>query len=231
MSRIDFTKLIPWIPSFIEGTLNTIVLSLVSVLIGLLLGLGAVTMKRSSRKPLRWISNAYTQIIRGTPMILQLIIWLYAFPPLGIRIPSIPQLGDVFGSREFLTAVIALGVNSGAYVCELLRGGLDSIDKGQMEAGRSLGLNRRQTMRYIILPQAVKVVLPGLGNEFIQMIKESAIVSTVGIFDVMYTSNIVKAATYSIFEPLIVIAVIYFLLTSVTTSLLGILERRLKTDA
>ena len=124
-----------------------------------------------------------------------------------------------------------MGVNSGAYVCELLRGGLDSIDKGQMEAGRSLGLKRSQVMKYIILPQAIKVVLPGLGNEFIQMIKESAIVSTVGVFDVMYTSNIVKASTYSIFEPLIAIALIYFVMTNICTTLLGLLERRLKTDA
>ena len=145
--------------------------------------------------------------------------------------PEIPAFGDVFGSREFITAIAALGVNSGAYVCELLRGGLDSIDKGQMEAGNSLGLKKSQVMRYIILPQAVKVVLPGLCNEFIQMIKESAIVSTVGVFDVMYTSNIVKAATYSIFEPLIVIALIYFVLTAMTTYLLGLLERKLKTDA
>ena len=231
MGNINFSKLIPWIPAFIEGTFNTIILSLLSVILGLILGLLAVTMKRSHRKIVRWIGNAYTQVIRGTPMILQLIIWLYAFPPLGIQIPSIPALGDVFGSREFLTAIIALGVNSGAYVCELLRGGLDSIDKGQMEAGRSLGLKRSQVMKYIILPQAIKVVLPGLGNEFIQMIKESAIVSTVGIFDVMYTSNIVKASTYSIFEPLIAIALIYFVMTNICTMLLGLLERRLKTDA
>ncbi len=229
--NIDFTKIVPWIPTFIEGTINTIVLSLISVVLGLVLGLIAVLMKRSHHTFLRGIGTAYTQIIRGTPLILQLMIWLYGMPMIGIRFPNIPVFGDVYGSREFITAALALGINSGAYVCELLRGGLDSIEKGQMEAGRSLGLTRSLTMRYIILPQAVKVVLPGLGNEFIQMIKESAIVSTVGVFDVMYTNNIVKAATYSTFEPLIIIALIYFLLTTITTSLLGILERRLKTDA
>ena len=142
-----------------------------------------------------------------------------------------PFLGPTYGSRVFLTAVVALGINSGAYICELLRGGLDSVDKGQMEAGRSLGLTSTQTMRYIIIPQAVKVVLPGLCNEFIMMIKESSIVSVVGVFDVMYTSNIVKASTYSVFEPLIIIAVIYFVLTSVLTAAIGVIERKMNTDA
>ena len=146
-------------------------------------------MKRSHIKVLNAISTAYTQVIRGTPMLLQLYIWLYGFPMIGISIPSIPMLGSVYGSREFLTAVVALAINSGAYICELLRGGLDSIDKGQMEAGRSLGFSNLETMRYIIVPQAIRVVLPGLCNEFIMMIKESSIVSVVGVFDIMYVKK------------------------------------------
>ncbi len=228
---IDFSKLLPWTNVFIQGTIVTIVLSLVTVVMGSILGLTAAMMKRSRYKILNVLADLYAQIIRGTPMLVQLLIWLYALPQIGIRLPEIPIFGNIYGSREFITGVAALSINSGAYISELLRGGLNSIDKGQMEAGLSLGLTRQQTMRKIIIPQAIKVILPGLGNEFITMIKESAIVSTVGIFDVTYSSNIVKAATYSTFEPLIVVALIYLFLTTVTTQLMGIMERKLNTDA
>jgi len=219
---------VKWIPTFIDGTVVTIVLSLSTVIIGSIIGLIAASMQQSRFKFLHAIVKCYTQIVRGTPMLVQLFLWLYGFPIIGISVPAMPFLGNVYGSREFLTAVVALSINSGGYICELLRGGLESIDKGQMEAGRSLGLSRRETMSSIIIPQAIRVVLPGLGNEFITMIKESSIVSVVGVFDVMYTTNIVKAATFSIFEPLIVVAAIYFVLTFILTSLLKILEKRLK---
>ncbi|KAF5071586.1 amino acid ABC transporter permease [Proteiniclasticum sp. QWL-01] len=228
---IDFSKLIPWTNVFIQGTVVTIVLSLITVILGSLLGLTAAMMKRSRYRVLNVIADLYAQIIRGTPMLVQLLIWLYALPQIGIRLPELPFLGSIYGSREFITAVVALAINSGAYISELLRGGLNSIDKGQMEAGLSLGLSRSQSMRKIIIPQAVKVILPGLANEFITMIKESAIVSTVGIFDVTYSSNIIKAATYSTFEPLLVVALIYLFLTTVTTQLMAIMERKLNTDA
>ncbi|MFV0560599.1 MAG: amino acid ABC transporter permease [Enterococcus sp.] len=223
---LDFGQMVQWIPTFIDGTIVTIVLSLLTVVIGLAIGLVATLMKRSSIWFLRFLAGAYTQVIRGTPMLVQLFIWLYGFPMIGLSLPDIPALGATYGTREFITAVVALGINSGAYICELLRGGLNAVDEGQMEAGRSLGLTHRQTMRYIIIPQAVKVILPGLGNEFITMIKESSIVSVVGVFDVMYTSNIVKASTYSVFEPLIIIAIIYFILTFLLTTGMGLLEKR-----
>lgn len=224
---LDFSKMIKWIPTFIDGTVVTITLSLLTVFFGTILGLFAVLMKQSSHKILNIIANIYTKIIRGTPLLVQLYIWLYGMPLIGLSIPVIPSLGETYGSREFLTAIVALAINSGAYVCEVLRGGLEAIDKGQMEAGRSLGLSKRETMTSVIIPQAVRIVLPGLGNEFVAMIKESSIVSVVGIFDVMYTSNIVKAATYSIFEPLLIVALIYFVLTSILTDLMKRLEKRL----
>lgn len=228
---IDFSKLIPWTNVFIQGTIMTIVLSLLTVVLGSILGLTVAMMKQSRYKILHIIANFYTHIIRGTPMLVQLFIWLYALPQIGIRFSALPFLGSSYGAREFITAVIALSINSGAYISELLRGGLNSIDKGQLEAGLSLGLTRRQAMKQIIIPQAVKVILPGLGNEFITMIKESAIVSTIGVFDVTYTSNIIKSTTYTIFEPLIVIALIYLVLTTVMTQLMGLMERKLNTDA
>lgn len=228
---IDFSKMWKWIPTFIDGTIVTVVLSLLTVILGCIIGLIAIMMKRSQWKVINFISYAYTQVVRGTPLLLQLYIWLYGLPMIGLTLPTLPFLGDIYGSREFITAVVALAINSGAYVCELLRGGLESIDHGQMEAGRSLGLSNLETMRYIIIPQAIRVVLPGLCNEFIMMIKESSIVSTVGVFDVMYTSNIVKASTYSVFEPLIIIAIIYFILTTLLTSLMSVIERKLNVYA
>ncbi|MFW3588133.1 amino acid ABC transporter permease [Vagococcus fluvialis] len=224
---MDFGKMIKWIPTFIDGIIVTVVLSLMTVFLGSIIGLVATFLQQSQKKSLKAVANIYTQVIRGTPLLVQLYIWLYGLPLIGISLPTLPFLGDVYGSREFLTAVVALSINSGAYICELLRGGLESIDKGQMEAGRSLGLSRKETMKSVIIPQAIRVVLPGLGNEFIAMIKESSIVSVVGIFDVMYTSNIVKAATYSIFEPLIIVAIIYFFLTYSLTGIMKQLEKRL----
>ena len=224
---MDFGKMIKWIPTFIDGMIVTVVLSLMTVFLGSIIGLVATFLQQSQKKSLKAVANIYTQVIRGTPLLVQLYIWLYGLPLIGISLPTLPFLGDVYSSREFLTAVVALSINSGAYICELLRGGLESIDKGQMEAGRSLGLSRKETMKSVIIPQAIRVVLPGLGNEFIAMIKESSIVSVVGIFDVMYTSNIVKAATYSIFEPLIIVAIIYFFLTYSLTGIMKQLEKRL----
>lgn len=229
--NIDFGRVWEWMPTFLEGTMVTIVLSLSTVLIGSLIGLVVVLMKMSNMKPLNVIANLYTNIVRGTPMLLQLFIWLYGLPMLGISFSGIGFLGGTYGSREFITAIVALAINSGAYVSEVLRGGLEAVDKGQTEAGRALGLSKRETMFSIIIPQAIRTVLPGLGNEFITMIKESSIVSTVGVFDVMYTSNIVKASTFSIFEPLIVVGVIYFILTYSLSTLMKNLEKRLNTYA
>lgn len=223
---IDFGRMRPWLGTFLEGTGITLVLSLVTVVMGLVIGLGVTFLRRSRIKPLSFIAKTYTLVIRGTPLLLQLYMWLYAFPQLGLRIPGLPIPSSVFGSREFATAIVALGINSGAYVAELLRGGLDAVDKGQTEAARSLGLSKTQSMRYVVIPQALRVILPGLGNEFIQMIKESSIVSTVGIFDVMYAQTIVKSATYAVFEPLIIVAAIYFVLTSGLTFILSKLERK-----
>ncbi len=229
--NIDFGKIWQWMPTFLDGTIVTIVLSLTTVLLGSLIGLFVVLLKMSESKLLNKCANIYTNIIRGTPMLLQLFLWLYGLPMIGITFSGIDFLGSTYGSREFITAVVALGINSGAYVSEVLRGGLEAVSKGQIEAGRALGLSKSETMFSIVIPQAIRTVLPGLGNEFVTMIKESSIVSTVGVFDVMYTSNIVKASTYSIFEPLIVVGVIYFILTYSLTYLMGKLEKRLNTYA
>ena len=158
---------------------------------------------------------------------LQIYLWTGGLPQIGIKIPDVMGISR---SGLYITVVLALAINSGAYISEIFRSGLNSVDKGQAEAARSLGLNAKQTMRFVILPQAIKTILPALGNEFIMMIKESSMVSVVGLGDVMYQQKILQGATYKIFVPLIMIGIIYFLLTSILTFGLGILERRLNRD-
>lgn len=225
--NIDMSSMIPYLSWFWNGTKVTVAISFITVVLGCILGFLATLAKRSRFKILNWISGAYTQIIRGTPILLQLYFWTGGLPQLGLKIP------DVFGPRSgiYITVVIALAINSGAYICEIFRSGLNSVDVGQNEAARSLGLNSKQTMRLVILPQAIKTILPALGNEFIMMIKESSMVSVVGLQDVMYQQKIIQGATYRVFEPLIIIGIVYFLLTTVLTFFLGKLERRLNRDA
>lgn len=225
--RIDMSSMIPYLSWFLDGALMTLWVSLLTVVFGSLIGFIATLAKRSRFKVLNWIATAYTQVIRGTPILLQLYIITLGLPSLGISIP------DVFGPRSGLLigAVIALAINSGAYTCEIFRSGLNSVDNGQVEAARSLGLTSRQTMFYVIIPQAIKTILPALGNEFITMIKESSMVSVIGVGDVMYQQKIVQGATYRQFEPLIVIAIIYFVMTTVLTTILGFFERRLNRNA
>lgn len=225
--RIDMSSMIPYLSWFLEGALMTLWVSLLTVVFGSLIGFIATLAKRSRFKVLNWIATAYTQVIRGTPILLQLYIITLGLPSLGINIP------DLFGPRSGLLigAVIALAINSGAYTCEIFRSGLNSVDNGQVEAARSLGLTSRQTMFYVIIPQAIKTILPALGNEFITMIKESSMVSVIGVGDVMYQQKIVQGATYRQFEPLIVIAIIYFIMTTVLTTILGFFERRLNRNA
>lgn len=225
--RIDMSSMIPYLSWFLDGALMTLWVSLLTVVFGSLIGFIATLAKRSRFKVFNWVASAYTQVIRGTPILLQLYIITVGLPSLGINIP------DLFGPRSGLLigAVIALAINSGAYTCEIFRSGLNSVDNGQVEAARSLGLTSRQTMFYVIIPQAIKTILPALGNEFITMIKESSMVSVIGVGDVMYQQKIVQGATYRQFEPLIVIAIIYFVMTTVLTTILGFFERRLNRNA
>ena len=224
---IDMSSMLPYLSWFIDGAITTVWISFLTVIFGSLIGFIATLAKRSRFKILNWIASAYTQIIRGTPILLQLYIVTLGLPSIGISIP------DVFGPRSGLLigAVIALAINSGAYTCEIFCSGLNSVDHGQIEAARSLGLTSRQAMFYVVIPQAIKTILPALGNEFITMIKESSMVSVIGVGDVMYQQKIVQGATYRVFEPLIMIAIIYLVLTTVLTTILGFFERRLNTDA
>nr|MCR5291620.1 amino acid ABC transporter permease [Eubacterium sp.] len=193
----------------------TIKIALVAALLGLVIGFLIALCNLSKKKYLNIIGKVYTDIIRGTPSVTQLMI-IYFVIFASINWP------------KWLIAAIAFSINSGAYVSEIIRAGILSIDKGQKEAGRSLGLSRAQTMMYIIVPQAVKNIFPAMCNEFITLIKETAIVGYVGLVDIQKAGDFIKSATYKPFMPLIATAIIYFVLIKLLTLALGKVEQRLR---
>ncbi len=215
--NLDFSQIVPYIPFMLQGIWVTIKFVFVSILIGLILGTILALFKITNNPVLKGFANAYTSIFRGTPLILQLMIIYYATPQLiGYDIPT------------FLSAILAFGLNSGAYVSEIIRAGILAVDKGQVEAAEALGIPYRTMMIHIILPQAVKNILPALMNEFITLTKESAIVSTIGYLDLMRRAQIVGADIYRNFEPLLFAGVIYWVMVFILTKLGSALERRLR---
>lgn len=189
--------------------------ALIGILIGTIIALMKLSTRRNGKKTIRAvIANAYIDVIRGTPSVLQLMImWFIVFAN---------------SKNGIMVAALSFGINSGAYVAEIIRAGILAVDHGQMEAGRSLGLSKTQTMTYIIIPQAIKNVLPPLGNEFVVLIKETAIVGYVSLTDLTRAANQIASRTYEAFMPLIGAAVIYFVLIKILTILLEKLERRLR---
>jgi len=179
-------------------------LAALAVLFGVAIGLFLSLMKLSKRKALRFVASAYIEFIRGTPLLVQLFIIYYGLQAIGIKFPDIPWIGAILGINfsDFMSGVLTLGINSGAYVAEIFRAGIQAVDVGQTEAARSLGMPHRMAMRYIIIPQAVRNILPALGNEFVVVIKESSIVSIIGIAELMYKADTVRGNTFQPFEPL-----------------------------
>lgn len=220
---MDFSFLGEYYSYFIIGAVNTVIIAFFTVLLGVVIGTIVALMKISKNKPLRFFASAYIEFIRGTPLLVQLYIIYFGIP---IPVPDITIFG--MDMSRFIPGVIALSINSAAYVAEIIRAGIQAIDKGQMEAGRSLGLTHSMAMRYIILPQAVRNILPALGNEFVVVIKESSIVSIIGIGDLMFKTDIVRGAIYKPMEPLLVAALIYFVLTFTLSKFLGVAERRMR---
>ena len=208
-----------WILYF-KGLGVTLEIAVIAGIIGIVIGCIVALMKLSEPKKGRkhtiwWYSaTVYVDIIRGTPSVLQLLImWFIVFSS---------------SNNGVLVASLSFGINSGAYVSEIIRAGILAVDKGQMEAGRSLGLTKGQTMREIVLPQAFKNVLPPIGNEFITLIKETAIVGYVSLSDLTRTASQISSRTYEAFMPLIGAAVIYFVIIKILTLLLEALERRMR---
>lgn len=199
----------------LKGILVTIEVSLVAIALGTVIGFLIALCNLSKNKFLKTIGGIYTDVIRGTPSVTQLMIIYFVI----FATAPIPK---------WLIASIAFGINSGAYVSEIIRAGIQSIDKGQTEAGRSLGLNASQTMTHIIMPQALKNIFPALCNEFIVLIKETAIVGYVGLMDIQKAGDFIKSATFSAFMPLFATAIIYYVLIKVLTLGLKQLEKKLR---
>ena len=209
---------------FSQGIENTLIIALMSVVIGTLLGTLMAIARMSKFLPLRWVATVYIEFIRGTPLMVQLMFIFYGLPMIGVTFPDIPAIPNFF---FFFAGVIAMGMNSTAYVAEVIRSGIQAVDPGQMEAARSIGLRYGQAMKMVILPQAVRNILPALGNEFVTVIKESSIVSVIGVADLMFRTNDVIAVTYRTMECLAVAAIIYFVMTFFFSRLISFLERRM----
>jgi len=201
---VNFSFLGKYWQFYVTGAKNTILLAALAVLFGVAIGLFLSLMKLSKRKALRFVASAYIEFIRGTPLLVQLFIIYYGLQAIGIKFPDIPWIGAILGINfsDFMSGVLTLGINSGAYVAEIFRAGIQAVDVGQTEAARSLGMPHRMAMRYIIIPQAVRNILPALGNEFVVVIKESSIVSIIGIAELMYKADTVRGNTFQPFEPL-----------------------------
>lgn len=209
---------------FGEGVRNTLIIAFFTVLFGALLGTLLAVMKMGSFKPTRWFANAYIEFIRGTPLMIQLMFIFYGLPMLGIKFPEVSFIPNF---DRFAAGVFAMSINSAAYVAEIVRSGIQAVDPGQTEAARSLGFRQGQAMQMVVLPQAIKNILPALGNEFVTVIKESSIVSIIGIADLMYRTNGVMAITYIQLETLAIAALIYFVMTFTTSRLIAFAERRM----
>lgn len=209
---------------FWSGVSNTLIIALFTVLLGTLLGTLLAVMKMGKFKPTRWFANVYIEFIRGTPLMIQLMFIFYGLPMTGIQFPTVSFIPNF---DRFMAGIFAMSINSGAYVAEIVRSGIQAVDKGQTEAARSLGFSQNQTMRMVVLPQAIKNILPALGNEFVTVIKESSIVSVIGIADLMYRTNAVISQTYIQLETLLIAALIYFVMTFTTSRLIAFFERRM----
>ena len=209
---------------FLEGVSNTLIISVFTVLFGTILCVLMAMARMSKFKPLKWLATAYIEFFRGTPLMVQLMFIFYGLPMIGVTFPKISFIPDF---DRFAAGVVAMSLNSCAYVAEIIRSGIQAVDVGQMEAARSLGFHHREAMTLVILPQAVRNILPALGNEFVTIIKESSIVSVISIADLMFRAKGIIAKTYSSLECLAVVAIIYFLLTFLGGRLIALMERRM----
>lgn len=209
---MDFSLFLPnlakiwskyWKLFLLTGLKNTLILTIISVSLGTVLGTLVAMLKMSRLRIARFISSVYVEVIRGTPILLQLYVFYFV----------LPNIFTFLKLSQFMWVSIALCINSSAYVSEVIRAGIQAVDKGQTEAARSLGLSEGQTMIKIVLPQAVRNILPALGNEFIMMLKETSLASTFFLGDIMTSYQIVKGATFLTLEPLTIVAAIYLCVT------------------
>lgn len=201
---------------FLTGMQYTLLLAAMGVVFGFILGIAVALLRMSRFRVARFLATAWVEFLRGTPMLVQIFIIHYGLASVGLVQFTPLQSG-----------IITLSINSSAYLAEIFRAGIQGVDRGQTEAARSLGMKHGMTMRHIVLPQALKNVLPAIGNEFITIIKESSIISFIGVYDLMFQARNVITITYDGMTPLLVVAALYFLMTFSLSKLLGRLERRL----
>ena len=246
-----FAKTFRFIKLIEQGLVVTVLLALLTVVIGFVLGIILAIMRMTDIRPLRslaytkdgklrenrflqtlskfnpvsLIATVYVEVIRSTPVLVQIMLIYHGIFGL-IDLPSITFFGFISFER-FFPGVVALGINSGAYLCEIIRSGIQSIDGGQMEAARSLGMTKVQTMQHIILPQAIKNILPAIANEFVVIIKESSVCYTIGVQDLMFSVQAVLGANFIIMEPLLVATALYFCLCFPTSKIIAYFERKM----
>jgi His/Glu/Gln/Arg/opine family amino acid ABC transporter permease subunit len=203
---------------FMQGIGYTLLLAMIAVVCGTVFGTLVALMKMGSSRVLSLVATAYVELFRNTPLLLQLYIFYFIFPEIGINL------------SPFAAVSVGLVMNTTAYISEIIRSGIQSVDKGQTEAARSLGLNHVQTLQKVVLPQAMKNILPALANEFVTDIKETSLASTFFVGDLMTTYRTINGATYLSLEPLFVVGVIYFALSFTLSKLVAFMERRMRAE-
>jgi arginine/lysine/histidine transport system permease protein len=215
---IDFGSIITSWPFLLQGALLTIQIAIFSSTIGFMLGTILGFAHTYASVLIQWIITLYVTVLRGTPMLIQISFAYYVLPELGLRI------------SPFATAVIAIGLNSSAYISQIIKSGIKSVSKGQLEAAQVLGMTKLQTMRYITLPQALVLVIPALVNEFITLIKDSSLASIIGVPELFKKGNGIATATFNVIPVYCAMAAIYLLLTTVLAYVVSIIERKMNTD-
>ena len=217
--EINFDLMVQAMPLLLTGAAVTVQITALSVLLGIIIGLFVGIARISTYRIIHLIAAVYVDFLRGTPLLVQIFLVYFALPV-------------VTGQRidPFIAAIAACSINSSAYVAEIFRAGIQSIDAGQMEAGRSLGMSWLQTMRYIIVPQAARRVIPPLGNEFIALLKDSSLVSVIGFEELTRRGQLIIARTYASLEIWLCVAIIYLVMTVSISRLVAWLERRYKID-
>ena len=200
---------------YVKGAGYTILIAVIGVLFGSIVGGLLALMKLSKTKPLKWLASAYIEYVRGTPLLVQIFLVYFGSSALGLDLNAL------------VSGCLAMALNSGAYVAEIIRAGINGVAKGQTEASRSLGMNQRQAMQFIIFPQAIKNILPALGNEFVTIIKESSVMSVIGVSELMFQAGVIQGASFKPFLPIVLASAIYFVLTFSLTRLLNLFEKKL----
>lgn len=202
----------------LDGFKNTLIITLGALLIGIVLGTAVAVIKflaeeKPALKPLAWLCNVYVTVVRGVPVVVLLLIFYFVI---------------LRSADGIVTGIVAFGINSGAYMAEIIRGGINAVDGGQTEAARSLGFNRMAAMRFVVLPQAIKNILPAVGNEMIALLKETAVAGYVAVQDLTRAANLIRNNTYDAVNPLLVTAVVYLTLVVLLSALLQKFEQRLR---